>query len=310
MLSAKSRRNGLPAAKGKKQPGLKTLCTWFSSGIIYFAMNDALNKKPILVILPALLIVVLIGGYISLGPVNRAQAAPAGQVPIYTPTPGPDGRIIYIVRANDTLLSISLLTGVPVDTLKGLNNLTSDTIFEGQELLLGLAGPAEVTPTSGPTPTATQVLPTPTALPGAGDLCVILFNDRNGDSMRQEEEESIPGGAISLSNRSGTVSETRETDAELEPYCFEDLPEGEYTISAAVPDGYNATTGNSQEVNLGAGDIQYLTFGAQVNSENPETELFEPPDDGGRKPLLGIIGGLFLLAGLGVAIFAGRYLRS
>jgi len=51
---------------------------------------------------------------------STAQAAPPLQVPIYTPTPGPDGRIIYIVQANDTLLRISLISGVPVDQLRAL----------------------------------------------------------------------------------------------------------------------------------------------------------------------------------------------
>ena len=114
-----------------------------------------------------------------------AQAAPAGQVPIYTPTPLPDGRIIYIVRANDTLLSISLISGVSVEELRELNNLSGDTIFEGQELLLGLAGPPEVTPTQGPTPTDTPLLPTPSPKPGLGTLCILLFNDQNGDSIQQ-----------------------------------------------------------------------------------------------------------------------------
>jgi len=84
---------------------------------------------------------------------STAQAAPPLQVPIYTPTPGPDGRIIYIVQANDTLLRISLISGVPVDQLRALNNLTGDTIYEGQRLLLGLSGPAEVVVTPGPTST-------------------------------------------------------------------------------------------------------------------------------------------------------------
>jgi hypothetical protein len=117
------------------------------------------------------------GGF---GALEVAQAAPDVQVPIFTPTPQPDGRIIYIVKTNDTLLGISLVTGVPVDKLRALNNLTSDTIFEGQQLLLGLAGPVEVTPTAGPPPTPTPILPTPSPRPGQGTLCILLFNDLNG----------------------------------------------------------------------------------------------------------------------------------
>jgi hypothetical protein len=238
-----------------------------------------------------------------------ARAAPPGQIPIYTPTPGPDGRIIYIVKPNDTLLGISLLTGVTVEQLRGLNNLTSDTIFEGQELLLGFAGPAEVTVTSGPTPTPTRLLPTPTPRPGRGSLCILLFNDLNGDSIRQEDEPSIPDGAISFSNSSGTVSEAQATVPGLEPQCFPDLPEGNFTISVAVPEGYNPTTTTSYDLALKSGDETYINFGAQANTQNQAQIAVLPAEEGRRSPILGILGVLFLLGGAGVAIFAARLIR-
>ena len=242
-------------------------------------------------------------------PGQVVQAAPKAQVPINTPTPGPDGKIIWIVTSNDTLLSISLITGVPVDTLRQLNNLTTDTIIVGQKLIIGLAGPALVTPTLGPSPTPTPVLPTPSPKPGSGSLCILLFNDSNGDSLRQEAEPSIPGGAISINNRIGSVSLTSDTDSGTDYKCFEDLPEGDYTISVAVPQGYNATTNNTYAVPLKAGDQTYIDFGAQANSQ---TLAQAPvlPSEGTRSPLLGIIGVLFLLLGVGVAIFAARLMRG
>jgi hypothetical protein len=244
-----------------------------------------------------------------LGVQRPALASPLLQLtPFPTPTPGPDGRILYRVQPGDTLLRISLIAGVPLDELRGLNNLVGDNIVVGQELLLGLGGPSQVTPTPGPSPTPTVEIPTPTSLPGAGMLCVLLYNDRNGDSIRQEDEASIPGGAISVSNRSGSFSETTTTGSGLEPFCFEDLSEGQYSISVAVPDGYNPTTATSYELSLRAGDETYLGFGAQVNSE---TEA-EAPTVGGsnRSPLLGLLGGLLLLAGVGLAIFGTRLLRG
>jgi LysM repeat protein len=247
------------------------------------------------------------GGF---GALEVAQAAPDVQVPIFTPTPQPDGRIIYIVKTNDTLLGISLVTGVPVDKLRALNNLTSDTIFEGQQLLLGLAGPVEVTPTAGPPPTPTPILPTPSPRPGQGTLCILLFNDINGDSIRQESEPSIPEGAISFGNRVGTVSKTVTTVASEEHECFPELPEGNYTISVAVPEGYNPTTETDYETPLKAGDETYINFGAQANSQTLAEAPVIPAPEGQRSPILGIIGGLFLLAGVGVAIFAGRLLRG
>jgi len=239
---------------------------------------------------------------------QHALAAPLAQSPIFTPTPGPDGRIIYIVKANDTLLSISLTTGVPVDQLRALNNLTGDTIIVGQELLLGLAGPAEVTFTPGPSPTPTPILPTATPKPGSANLCVLLFNDRNGDSLRQEDEPAIPGGAISISNRSGSVSFTSKTESGLDPICFEEIPEGDFNVTVAIPEGYNPTTVSNFAVQLRAGDEVYLDFGAQPNSE---TLAEAPVESGGesRSPLLGILGIAIILAGLGLAIFARQLLK-
>ncbi len=237
-------------------------------------------------------------------------AAPALQLtPFPTPTPGPDGRIILIVKEGDTLLRISLISGVPVDELRGLNNLVGDTITVGQELLLGLGGPSQVTPTPGPSPTPTIPLPTPSPEAGSGSICLLLFEDRNGDSIRQDEETSIPNGAVSINNRSGSVSLTTATQSGLEYDCYEDLPKDEYSITVAIPEGYNPTTPSNFTVQLQAGDITYLSFGAQVNSEAQGASPVVPLEES-RSPLWGIIGGLFLLAGVGVALFARRLLRG
>lgn len=254
----------------------------------------------------ALLLILLLVG-LNLG--KPTLAAPLFQLtPFPTPTPGPDGRILYKVQPGDTLLRISLIAGVPLDQLRGLNNLTGDSIVVGQELLLGLGGPSEVTPTSGPSPTPTPLIPTPTPAPGAGMLCILLYDDINGDAIRQENEPSIPGGAISVSNRSGSFSETVPTQPGLEPHCFVDLPEGEYSITVAVPDGYNPTTATSFVLSLQSGDETYLGFGAQVNSSRG----LDSSGAGGssRSPLLGIIGGAFLLASLFLALFGARLLRG
>ncbi len=238
-----------------------------------------------------------------------ALAAPNLQLtPFPTPTPGPDGRIVYFVQEGDTLLRISLISGITVDELRGLNNLTGDNIVVGQELLLGLGGPSQPSPSPGPSPTVTPPLPTPSPQPGLANLCVILYDDINGDSIRQEEEPFIPGGAISVNNRSGSVAETVQTPSGLEPYCFEELPEGEFSISVAIPEGYNPTTVTNYAMRLNAGDETFLDFGAQANTE---TIAEAPtPTGSGRSPILGIIGGLFLLAGAGLAFFASRLMRS
>ena len=276
-------------------------------------MVNLVEKLPraVRLALVALVFLALVSIYWSfqLQAVEPVRAAPEYQEPIYTPTAQPDGRIIYIVKRGDTLLSISLITGVSVDDLKGMNNLSGDIITEGQELLLGLGGPPVDVITPGPTPTPTISLPTPTPEPGSGNLCILLFNDVNGDSLRQEEEPSIPDGAISVKNREGTVSEAVDTVVGFEAHCFELLPEGLYTISVAVPAGYNPTTNTSYEVQLDGGDETFIDFGAQVSSQNvPDTPLL--PEEGERSPVLGIVGGVIILVGIGLALFAGRLLKG
>ncbi len=258
----------------------------------------------LLIVIAALL---LAGGW----PVQQAnQHFALAQVQIYTPTPGPDGRIIYVVKQGDTLTSISIIMGVTIDELKKLNNLTDDNIVEGQKLLLGLAGPPEITITPGPTPTPTALLPTPSPKPGAGRLCILLFNDLNGDSLRQEDTEfSIPEGVVSVIDRSGSISLSESTVSGSEPFCFESLSEGEYTISMAIPPGYNPTTELSYILKLGGGDEAYIDFGAQAKSnEKPET-ITQPTGGENKVPLLAIIGGLFLVISLGLLILSRRMLK-
>jgi len=168
------------------------------------------------------------------------QAAPLAQLTVFpTPTPGPDGRIVYIVQTGDTLWRISAITGVPIETIRELNGLgTDDTITPGDQLVIGFAGPVEATPTVGPTATTGPQLPTATASPGWGIICILLYNDENGDTIRQETETSIEGGAVSVGNRLGTVSLSAETQGggisaldfptpeDLGYVCFEQLAEG------------------------------------------------------------------------------------
>lgn len=247
----------------------------------------------------------------------EVQAAPQAQLTSFpTPTPGADGRILYIVQPLDTLWRISAITGVPLETLRSLNNLgLDDPINPGDVLLIGLAGPAVTTATPGPSPTPPPAVPTPTQPLGAGNLCVLLFDDLDGDALRQDTEPVVAEGAISVSNYSGSVNETSDTRVADEDQCededgeptgfvlFPDLREGTYNISVAIPEGYNPTTELNASVKLTGGDESYLSFGAQVNSKT-STEPVIIPEGPERSPLLAIVGSLLLLVGLGVGVYA------
>lgn len=234
----------------------------------------------------------------------QVSAGDLAQAVYFTPTAGPDGRIIYKVKSGDTCLSISLLTGVDMDQLRKLNNLNLNCdITEGQDLLLGLGGPAEESPTPGPSPTPTPPLPTPTPFNGTGQVCIVLFNDINGDAMRQTDSELlVANGAISMSDSLGKFSRTETSKAGEEPVCFLDVPEGQYNISVAIPEGLNPTTVMNYTINVVAGDQAVLDFGSQVSAK----ALPLPPSEGGHSPVLGIVGGLILLVGLGLGIYIWR----
>ncbi|KPL77654.1 hypothetical protein ADN00_08645 [Ornatilinea apprima] len=218
-----------------------------------------------------------------------------------TPTPGADGRIIYIVKPGDSCLSISLLTGVELNDLRLLNNLDEECLLtEGKQLLLGVVTEPTVTP--GPSPTPTQALPTPTPFNGSGEICVFLFEDLNGNALAEELELSIAGGAVSITDREGEVSLTGETTTDPEPLCFSELAEGEYNISVAPPEGYNPTTAMNYPLILRAGDRSILDFGAQLSSEAQPLA----PSEGGRSPVMAIVGGLLLLGGIGLGVYFWR----
>jgi hypothetical protein len=262
------------------------------------------------------------------------MAAPEPQyTPIATPTPGPDGRIIYIVQAGDTLWRISAITGVPLDELRRLNDLADDDVIqEGDQLLLGLGGPSELPPTEGPPPTPTSDVPTATPSIGTGVLCISVFLDTNGDALRQDDEPDLEGSAISISNRTGTVSLSQGEGGGLVPRCYEDIEigvydiegsreeclsivqcaldidEGEYNISIAIPEGYNATTTLNHVTELEAGFQRFLDFGAQPNSETIAEVPIIPETSEEPSPLLAIIGVGLLVVGiaLGIAAFILR----
>lgn len=241
---------------------------------------------------------------IILGLAFPVFAAPQAQsTPFPTPTPGPDGRILYIVQPGDTLWRIAAVTGISLDELRALNALSpTDVIAPGDELFLGLGGPATAVPQVLPTATATPSGPTPTPAVGYGTLCVILYKDVNGDAIRQEEEPSLPGGAISIINTTGTQSITENTLGGFDHFCAENMEEGEYTITVGIPDGYNPTTELSSSITLNPGDETYLDFGAQANSV---TIAEAPAPVGtGKSPMLGLIGALIVLAGIGLGIYA------
>lgn len=240
-------------------------------------------------------------------PVN---AAPSAQQYL-TPTPGADGRIIYVVQPGETCTRVSLLNGISIEQLRQLNsNLDENcTLIEGQELLIGIisvAGPP--TPGASPTPGIPTVTPTP--LSGTTEVCILLFDDANGNALREETEPAVAGGAVSVTEINGEYSAAQDTVIPTDPeafqgICFSDIPEGNYNITVGIPDNYNPTMELSYSLDVNAGDRAFVDFGIQ--SKDVVVDPGAVQESGGdNSPILGIFGALFLLGGAALGYYAWR----
>ncbi len=255
-----------------------------------------------------ILLFVLVMFLIGMALPVRAAPQPQGFV---TSTPGADGRIIYVVKEGDTCSQVALLHGITVTQLRQFNTRLDEncTLTPNQPLVVGLS--VSNIPTALPAATLASPTVTLTPVSGTTEVCVLLFNDANGDALRQETEFGIDGGAVSLTNVNGSYSKTENTSSATDPdtgepirACFIDVPQGDYNISVAVPDNYNPTVLVSYKLTVKAGDRASIDFGAQSRT----VTVSEPTDaqESGRSPLLGIFGALFLLAGAGLGYYAYR----
>lgn len=257
----------------------------------------AMKKKTILGISVSFLLMLL---WVS----QVWAAAPQPQGVFSTPTPDTAGEIYYTVQEGENCLGISLKLQIDINELRTLNGLDEAcTLQPGQELLVGFGATQTPMPAVSATPEISG--PTPTTFVGAGTICVFLFDDINGDGVPGDQEYPIADGAISVTDKENRISENKTTVWDSPSICFEDLPEGEYNISVAPPQGYNPTSNMNYTLVLQAGQTSKINFGAQLSSEAPvETANAE---QGGTSNtgniLLGIFGILLVLAGIALGVY-------
>ena len=94
-------------------------------------------------------------------------------------------------------------------------------------------------PTATHTPTPT-VTPTPTYIPG--NICVSVFNDVNGDEIRDPGEELIANAVLTTTNSLRQVMGSYTTDGINEPHCFHTELPGFYFLREQNPPGWSSTS--------------------------------------------------------------------
>lgn len=249
--------------------------------------------------------------FLLLGLWLPANAAPKMQQVIPTATPGADGRILYVVQPGDSCYRVAAIHSITVEQLRQLNSKLDEscTLIEGQELLIGIVS-LEGTPTAGPSPTPAPPTASPTPFTGTTEICILLFEDANGNALREETEPAVAGGAVSVTENNGEYSAAQDTAIQADPaayqgICFSNVPEGSYNITVGIPDNYNPTTDLNSSLDVKAGDRAEVGFGIQSKDIVVDPGA-TTPNEPKTSPIFGILGGLLLLGGAVLGYYAWR----
>jgi len=144
--------------------------------------------------------------------------------------------------------------GYPVSTTP---DVWSVTIFPGATFTVAFGDQPLVTPT----PT---LIGTPTATPTTASICIIVYDDANGNGRRDQGEGLIAGAKLTLRDSGGAVVVTYTTTG-AEPYCFSGLAPGNYSVTEQNPPGYVSTTPDIWGAWLLAGSVVKTEFGDQLS---------------------------------------------
>ncbi|MDY0018532.1 MAG: LysM peptidoglycan-binding domain-containing protein [Anaerolineae bacterium] len=256
-------------------------------------------------------------------PTSAAPAVPeVPATPRATSTPRPDGATVHVVASGDTLFGIALEYNVDVDELRRLNAGTlgeNDMLSIGQELVI--SGAAINIPTPTPDPAEAQPITTPGAITatvapaavqtGKGSLCVVAYNDRDGNMARSaDSEELLPNVVLSLVGSGGPAG-TYTTDGISEPYCFQGLEPGNYVVRQTAPAGYSPSGAAEWGVLLGAGQTYSLAVGylaaagaAATPAVEETAEPAEEDEEPSEKPATSLLGKIIQVSGIIAALLA------
>ena len=221
-----------------------------------------------------------------------------------------DGSVVHTVEAGDTLDSIAFAYGVTRADLLALNNIADPRIIQiGQQIIVkaapkpteeatpevteaAAAGTDESSPaTPAASPTVAQpdevryAPPAPVVSVGTAvypidpaantaSICVIFFEDSNNNRIQDMGESTLPGGDILLTSN-GAPAGQHTSDNQPDPFCFDQLAAGSFSVQASAPEGYGLTTPDQLKVQAYPGAQINVAFGAAQGVE----AVVPPPAD-------------------------------
>ena len=117
----------------------------------------------------------------------------------------------------------------------------------------------------------TQARAAPVAQASNSQICVLAFDDQNGNGVQDSGEMKLGGVGFTLSDASG-VKGVYSTDGSSEPYCFGNLAASQYNVRARAPQGYESTTAGQWVIPLAAGAEFDVKYGARGTGAAPATD--------------------------------------
>jgi hypothetical protein len=148
----------------------------------------------------------------------------------------------------------------------------------------------------------------PAAQQGTGQICVLAFDDQDGNGKREPDEPLLAGMSFTLADDAGVVKRSYKTDGVSEPYCFGSLAAGAYTVQARGAGSREVTTPGQWAISLS----NLAEFKAEYGVRQVGSGAVKPPagdaqpaaTSGGSMSTLGriVLGvlGLVVLAGAGL----------
>jgi LysM repeat protein len=261
------------------------------------------------------LVIIDASGVVQAAPAQPAPASAAPQssasvvnaAPAPTALPRPDGAVVHVVVAGDTIFGLALQYKVPMDQILQLNGLTKDSyIHIGQELVIS-APPATSAP--APSDTAPASVPTATSIPatavavaepsGKTQLCVRAFDDQNGDGVMSRGDPLVKDTLFQVTDKSGKPIVSYTSDGMSEPHCFAHLTPGEYLISVEPAPGAQATSDQRWSVLLDQGTTATVDFGSRPS----ETKTGAAAGSDGA---IGLVLAAVVFGSIGVLIYRQR----
>lgn len=143
--------------------------------------------------------------------------------------------------------------------------------------------PAQPTEPPPPAPVVSvadgRVLPAADPAAALARVCALVFNDLNRNRIQEPDEALLPGAMLALTSGVDTLG-TAQTDVSA-PQCFDDLPPGDYVLTASAPTGFGLTSPDQLRLRLLPGVPLDVAFGAAEGVVPPPP----PPADVGLLPV-------------------------